>query len=158
MNANVTPLIDNPIELQLDKARIQLTERRNRWVSSKKIFDPIVNALMQIGVIPELGDNLTIRFTGDSHQLAAVVRILRTAGFSSNSRKPEVGDTEWLAWFSHPQSQLEIFLWFASSVCTRVKVGTKLVETDIYEVRCSGGAMSPTNLLDVVNDPTGLLS
>lgn len=127
---------ENLIDLQLQEDALNLAKRRAKWNANRSLLSSVVNALCKIGIEPSFGTNLDVSCTGDSKKLAAVVRIFRTAGFSSNAEKPKKGDTSWYAYFDSHESPIRIWFCFSSSVCRRIKVGTKMVETDIYETQC----------------------
>lgn len=136
MNAQVDTVMDDPITLTIAERALEVAKLRSRWNAVKDFYLPIVNALNKVGVEPRFTTNFDIQFSGDAHKLAAVVRILRTSGFTSLSAKPKEGDTTWSAFYRHPACAIEVWLYFTSTVCQRVKVGTRLVEQDIYETRC----------------------
>lgn len=95
--------------------------------------------------------DINLNFTGDGDRLAEVWKELRRNGYAPNSR-PKKGEssfyTHWL------QDGLSTF-WmnFSSSVCRRVKTGTKTVEVDVYETQCGEipELESPTSALAVAN-------
>lgn len=136
MNAQVEPLLDDPIEIALAERAVHLAKARQKWNSIKDFYRPIVNALQRLGLEPSLSNEIDLNFAGDAHRLAAVVRILRTSGFTTNAERPKQGDTSWSAFFEHPDCGTKLYLFFTSSVCKRVKVGTKMVEQDVYETKC----------------------
>lgn len=126
----------NLIEKQIAEAKAEIAKREVDWLAARYILEPIVTRLEGLGIEPKLLSYLEINFTGDAHKLAAVVRILRVAGFTSNADKPKPNQTAWHAWFRKEGVGIEIFLGFSSSVCRRVKVGTEMVKQDIYETVC----------------------
>ena len=136
MNAQVEILMEDPIELALAERTLELVKARQKWNSIKGFYRPIINALHLVGVEPRLSSDIDVCFSGDAHKLAQVVRILRAAGMQTRGSRPKPGDTSWSAFYTHPDCSTQLWLNFTSSVCVRVKVGTKLVEQDIYEVRC----------------------
>lgn len=98
--------------------------------------------------------------TGDKTTLEKAFRILRGASLTFNTDRPKKGDSEWCAFFRHPESETRLFFQFTSSVCKRVKVGTKMVEQDVFETQC-GDIVSdepptltivPTTALPAVDD------
>ena len=141
MNTNVESISD-PIELLLAEKAIELAKARQRWNSVKDFYRPIVNAFHRLGIEPGLSNDVDVSFAGDAHKLASVVRILRTSGFDTQSARPKEGDTTWYARYVHPEVSVNVWLYFTSSVCKRVKVGTKLVEQDVYETQCGDGNLS----------------
>lgn len=136
MSAQIETLLDDPIELALAESAIELAKKRQRWNAVRDFYRPILNAFVRLGLEPRLSNDVDVSFTGDAHKLAGVVRILRTSGFETTSGRPKPGDTSWYAYYSHPEVTVKVWLNFTSSVCRRVKVGSKMVEQDIYEVQC----------------------
>ena len=130
------PLMDDPIEIAIAEQAIQLAKTRQKWASIRAFYRPLINAFQKLGLEPRLSNEIDLTFTGDAHKLAAVVRILRTAGFTTTAARPKQGDTSWSAYFDHPDCTTRTWLFFTSSVCRRVKVGTRMVEQDIYETQC----------------------
>ena len=84
---------------------------------------------------------LDVSISGDKHTLAAAVRIFRTHGFSTTSEPPKKGDSTWNAFYSKSGCDLRWWFRFSSSVCRRVKVGTRTVEQDVYETVCDETTM-----------------
>lgn len=95
---------------------------------------------------------IALRFSGDGEKLKTVWGILRRAGFNTRQR-PEKGDTGFNAFWSR-EGFSELFMCFSSSLCRRVKVGTKLVEQDVFETQCGElpEIEAPTTDLTVVDD------
>ena len=136
MSAQVETLADDPIELSIAEARLQLAKTQQKWNAIKDFYRPIINSLQRFGIEPRLSNEIDLNFAGDAHKLAGVVRILRTAGFTTHAERPKQGDTTWHAYYEHPECSTRVWLYFTSSVCKRVKVGTKMVEQDVFEVQC----------------------
>ena len=135
MNAEVESISD-PIELDLAEKAIALAKIRQRWSAIKDFYRPIVNAFHRLGLEPTLSTDVDLSFSGDAAKLAAIVRILRTSGFTTSSERPKAGETTWYARYVHPECPTNVWLYFTSSVCKRVKIGTKMVEQDVYETQC----------------------
>lgn len=125
-----------PIDIQIQEQALNLAKLKARWNGCRSILDPVVNALVRLGIEPSMDSMLNVCFSGDAKKLAAVVRILRTSGWSTSSTKPKKGDTSWFARFIHAETQMTIWFNFTSSVCRRVKVGTRMEEVAIYETQC----------------------
>lgn len=143
MSAQVEVLMDDPIEMALAESAIALSRKRAKWNAIKAFYRPVINALQLLDIEPTLDMvDVNVHFAGDAHKLAAVVRILRTAGFTTDSPRPKVGDTTWSASYRHPQCSTPVCLGFASTVCKRVKVGTVKVDQDVYETRCGDSDIS----------------
>ena len=136
MNASVEELLDDPIEISLAEKAISLAKSRAKWHSIKDFYRPIINSLHRLGLEPTLSNDIDLSFAGDAHKLAAVVRILRVAGFTTLAERPKKGDTGWHAFWHHPGCPTAVWMNFTSSVCKRVQIGTKMVETPVYETQC----------------------
>lgn len=124
------------IDVLLDKDAAALTERRAAWAKYRSELLPIVRALQKLDATIYFPNSLDFHLTGDQHTLAAAVRIFRTNGFHTRNEPPEKGSTTWNAFFGREGCDIGLWLSFSSSVCRRVKVGTKTVEQDIYETVC----------------------
>ena len=87
----------------------------------------IVRCVMDVG-------SVDISVSGDKAMVKLVWNKLRNRGYVTelNPAENEVHFSGWWYKEDHPR----IWLSFSSTVCTRVKVGTKMVEQDIYEVVC----------------------
>lgn len=136
MSAQLETLADDPIDIALMEQSLALAKRRLRWDAIKDFYRPIVNAFHRLGIDIGLSTEVDIRFAGDAKKLAAVVTILRGSGFNTVVARPKKGDTSWSAYYSHPDCETRVWLYFTSSVCRQVKTGTKWVEQDVYEVQC----------------------
>lgn len=133
------------VDIQLQEETLKYTKRRMLWQTHRPRLAPMIVALTKLGVEPSLGvDSIDIAFTGDKQKLLAVWKILRMLGYKPNSGPPQPGDNQWYSFFDSPQVKLRIWMSFTSSVCQRVKTGTKLVEVDVYETVCTE---SPDNLI-----------
>jgi len=150
MNADIETLAADPIELALAESALALAKSRAKWNSIKDFYRPIINAVQRLGLEPTLSNEVDLRFAGDAQKLAAVVRVLRTAGFTTTAERPKQGDTTWHAYYEHPNCATRVWLYFTSSVCKRVKVGTKMVEQDVYETRCDDISGIETPVLTIV--------
>lgn len=128
--------IDTSVEVELAEAAIALSKRRQTWDSIKEFYRPIVRALQRLGIEPKLSGDIDVSFTGDVHKFSAAVRILRTHGFTTTALPPKAGQSAWYGYYRHPEVDVQVWLHFTSSVCRRVKIGTKMVEQDVYETVC----------------------
>lgn len=149
MSAHLEILLDDPIEIALAEKALALAKTKQKWNSIKDFYRPVINALRRLGLEPSLSNDIDLNFAGDAHKLAAVVRILRTSGFNTDAQRPKQGETTWCATYMHPDCPTNVWLYFTSSVCKRVKIGTKTVEQDIYEVQCG-------DISAIVDDPPEL--
>jgi len=143
MSAQELSIESDAIDIHLAEENIAFAKRKIKWVASKPHLLPLIAKLVALGHEPRYNDSyLSIDFAGDAKALADVVRALRNSGWDTKSAKPKPEDTSWSAYYTKEGCKVDVFLWFSSSVCRKVKVGTKLVEQDVYEVQCGD-----TNLL-----------
>jgi hypothetical protein len=125
------------IDIDLAEQVLNLSRKRLRWQESKAILAPVVAALIKQGIEPHMRDNdLNVGFTGDAAKLKAAIDVLDAAGLTTSNKPPAPGDTTWYGFFKSPASQIDVWLHFTSSVCIRKKIGTKMVETDVFETIC----------------------
>jgi len=79
--------------------------------------------------------SLDISYAGDKLVLQGIFKALRALGYRTDKR-PKENDSQWTAYWDHPDSDMRIWLKFSSTVCKRVKIGTKMEQVDVYETRC----------------------
>ncbi len=77
-----------------------------------------------------------LNVAGDKHVLQAVFGIFRKLGYEPSSRPSEDPATTFSCYWEHDEYETKFWLYFTSTVCTRVKVGTEMVQRDIYETVC----------------------
>ncbi len=80
-------------------------------------------------------DDVNLYVTGNAAALKALFHGFRKLGYEPSKRpgvKPESSFTTYFEQLNKPT----FYLSFSSTLCKRVKVGTKTVEQDIYEVVC----------------------
>lgn len=121
------------IDIDLAEQSLALQRKRLRWAESKAILTPIVKEFIKQGIEPNMRDNdLNIPLGGDAAKLKAATDVLVSAQFVTYSDAPKPGETTWDGFFRNPASQINVWLTFTSSVCVRKKVGTKMVEQDVF--------------------------
>jgi hypothetical protein len=152
MNAQIDAIPESLVEIKLAEAALAIAKDRLQWNGCKEFFGPIVNALQRIGAEPYLSHGtIYVIMTGDKDKLTQAFRIMRTAGMEFTGDRPKKGDSSWSAAFRHPAQSVYVFFQFTSSVCRRVKTGTKMVEQDIYETQCGDiSTDEPAPLLTIV--------
>lgn len=118
----------------LDKSRLPLDYGREHG----HIFRPLLEALsVHLQNAYFCDSDLTISVTGDAEKLKLVWGTILRAGFKSPADRPKVGQPNYNGWFRHTTNNACcVYLTFGSTVCRRVKVGTKTVEQDVYETIC----------------------
>lgn len=126
------------------KTLLRLVEKAQQSAKNAKAFKQTVTALPglfrafeEMDIEPRFdldNDYITLQFTGDGNKLKEVWSLLRRHDYNVSAR-PEKGDTQFCAFWQR-EGLVKLFMYFTSSVCRRVKVGTKMVEQDIYETQC----------------------
>lgn len=122
----------NAVELALEKERISLAERRLTYSKNKEKLDPLIEALAAIGCEFSFPNSLDVRLVGDKGKFLQLLRTLRRFGIKVDAI--EKGATGFNQFVYLGEAQLWVS--FSSTVCRRVKVGTKTVEQDVYETVC----------------------
>jgi len=124
------------IEKQLDNDYLILQKRKARWNADRAVLGPLTKALQELGIEPKIEYDYDIHFTGNKELLGKVMGLLRTSGYNTGESRPKEKEPTWAAWYRKPDMEFSIWVSFTSSVCKRVKIGSEMVEQDIYEVRC----------------------
>lgn len=152
MNAQVDTIPESLVEIKLAEAALQIAKDRLQWNGCKEVFGPIVNALQRIGSEPYIsGGTIYVSMTGDKDKLTQAFRIFRSSGMEFTGERPKKGDSSWSAIFRHPSQSVYVYFQFTSSVCRRIKTGTKMVEQDVYETQCGDiSTDEPAPLLTIV--------
>ena len=78
---------------------------------------------------------IDLSHSGDKLVLDGMFRALRKLGYEPDKR-PETNASYFTTFWNRPGTTLRIYTRFSSTVCKRVKIGTKMVEQDIFETRC----------------------
>ena len=134
--------MDNPIEDPIDEKLTQevseIERRREKWFELRDLYLPLVRRFKELKLEPYFdGRDINISFSGDKAKLTSVIRILRTNGFDTDADAPKANSNYWSAYFTNSEdSRIQFWISFSSTVCRMVKVGTKMVEQDVYEVQC----------------------
>jgi hypothetical protein len=77
---------------------------------------------------------ITLQFAGDGEKLKQVWGLLRRSGYNT-SHRPKKGDTQVYAFWDRTD-HAQIFMYFTSTLCRRVQIGTEMKEVPIYETQC----------------------
>ena len=85
--------------------------------------------------IDTCSESLDLKYAGDKLVMQGCFKAFRKMGFVA-AKKPGENDGVFTCYWTHPDSDLRIWFSFSSTVCMRVKVGTKMVEQDVYETHC----------------------
>jgi len=144
VNSPITIVEPEELEYLPAATLLRLVEKHQRMAKNLKLFRATVNALPdlfrkleEMDITPDFqldNDWIFLSFAGDGPKLAEVWGLLRRAGYNTRER-PKKGDTSFSGFWTH-EAHSQIYMNFTSSVCRRVKVGTRMVEQDIYETQC----------------------
>lgn len=124
------------VDILLDRERLNLEERFLAWEANREILGPIVDELHPIAVSVGYPSTLDFSISGDKEVLLKAIRCFRKNKFSTQNSPPAPGENSWSAFFGRPGCSIRIWFSFTSTVCRRVKVGTKMVPQDVYETVC----------------------
>jgi hypothetical protein len=80
-------------------------------------------------------DDINFYVTGAAPALKEIYRTFRKLGYDPSKRPGVKPESTFTCYFTQTDKPT-FYLSFSSTVCKRVKVGTKTVEQDIYEVVC----------------------
>lgn len=149
-------------KLQIDFAKRQalkkssLEENQTHWDAFKDFYESLATEVESNPAVTMSTRECycDIIFAGTKKELGVMVRALRSRGLVPDNR-PRKEDVSWTTWWRHMDRRNanyskafpKIWLSFHSTQCERVKVGTKMVPENIYEVKCGEG-----NLLEVIDD------
>jgi len=81
-------------------------------------------------------DCVDLSITGDRHTLKAIYAAFRKLGYEPSDRPTKEHKPTFSCYWNHPVEDAKFWLYFTSNKCTRIKVGTKTEEVDVYEVVC----------------------
>jgi hypothetical protein len=129
--------LDKMINQRLQEKHREAIDMALLWDHDHDVAMPALEKIAALGFEPYVlsTTHIVANVNGDIDTLTAVIRALRTAGYSSPS-KPERKNPSFTAFYKHPDAKLEIFLQFSSSVCKRVKVGETTQVVPVYEIQC----------------------
>jgi hypothetical protein len=126
------------------KTLLRLVERQQAIAKAYKEFQQTVKTAsalfrqleeLDIDVSFDIStEYISLGFTGDGRRFATVWGLLRRNGYNTTLR-PVKGESTFCSFWERADCS-KIFMNFSSTVCRRVKVGTKTVVQDVYEVQC----------------------
>ncbi|HEY4365880.1 MAG TPA: hypothetical protein VGN07_01490 [Steroidobacteraceae bacterium] len=119
---------------QLTEKRDMLRKRRTALRTHAERLSAFFSELDGLGCEPYITEDwMYVSLSGDKHKFLAFVRCLRKHGFKVDPiEKGATGFTQ----FCRELENLPIYVQFSSTVCRRVKVGTKTIEQDVFETVC----------------------
>ena len=115
----------------------RIAERINWWQENKIKFEPLMPQLESMGADVGLGyQTLDISLTGNKADLTALWKLLRGNGYAPDTR-PEAKATHYCSYWEGKDSKLWVY--FTSTLCKRVQVGTEMREVAVYDIQCGDG-------------------
>lgn len=126
----------DPVFAKLSDVHGKLARRANAWNACKGQYLKFVQEMILLGceLSTDADFDLHFRVSGDKQKFLQLVRCHRRYGFKPDM--PEKGATSAFWRINGYDAQMGMYFAFSSTVCHRVKVGTKMVEQDVYETRC----------------------
>jgi hypothetical protein len=126
----------DPVFSKLSEAHGKLARMANSWNRCKDKYLKFVQEMVLLGceMSTDSDFNFHFRIAGDKQKFLQLVRCHRRYGFKPSM--PEKGATSAFWRINDYGEDLGMYLSFSSTVCHRVKVGTKTVEQDVYETHC----------------------
>jgi len=136
------------IEIALKSAKTSLKEAKLRKKRIEKFISDYSDEINRIQngaeaikqwlidvTIDTSSESLDFSYAGDKLVLKGIYNTFRKLGYKT-SKTPQENATEFTAYWTHEESDMRIWIKFTSTVCTRKKVGTKMVEQDVFETVC----------------------
>jgi hypothetical protein len=143
-NGHVSILDAEELEYLPAKTLLRLVEQAQKAKKHAALFQLTVKAypdlfrrLEELDIEPDFcvrSGDINLNFSGDGLKLAEVWKVLRRAGYKTELH-PKKGESTFYTYWKQ-EGFATFWMNFSSSVCRRVQVGTKMVETPIYETQC----------------------
>lgn len=126
----------DPVFGKLSDAHGKLARRANEWNACKGQYLKFVQEMILLGceLSTDADYDLHLRVSGDKQKFLQLVRCHRRHGFKPDM--PAKGATAAFWRINAYDAQMGMYFSFSSTVCQRVKVGTKMVEQGVYETHC----------------------
>lgn len=126
----------NPVFSKLRDAHEKIARRANQWIALKGQYLKFVQEMVLLGCELSTDSDFDFHFrvSGDKQKFLQLVRCHRRHGFKPDM--PAKGDTSAFWRINECDAVIGLYFSFSSTVCQRVKVGTKMVEQDVFETHC----------------------
>ena len=135
-----TPItLKHTAELEDDIARIIALQkaRREAWYELIAVHGEMLKSLENIECTLNFYTNTVhLNLLGGKEELVALIRILRTNGFTTIAEPPKEHSTSWCAMYE--KGSYRIMANFSSRVCTMIKIGEReeVKKIPIYAIKC----------------------
>jgi hypothetical protein len=125
------------MQAALDEKKKTLRKRRAAMKVHAAKLQALFADVEPLGCDPYTdGDWIFVSLTGDKHKFLQFCRAMRKHGFEVPKVEKGATGFQKLNYIGEGDNALALYFIFSSSVCRRVKVGTKMVEQDVFEVVC----------------------
>lgn len=126
------------LKLDVDEMREQARTKRRYYKDNKVEIGRVALAFKDITILRCNVDVncIDIAITGDYAVLKAIFHAFRTLGYEPSDRPKEEKMSSFSTYFEGPDHECRFWLNFSSTLCKRVKIGTKMVEQPVYETVC----------------------
>lgn len=129
-----------------------VTKTLASWVQEKHLYIPIIEKLEALGSEPAYNGYLYASLTGNRDTILGAIRALRSCGLKSKEH-PKEGQPSFQAWYENADQTVRVYLNFSSTVCRRVKTGTRTEIVDVYEVQCGDDPVPEQDVPGSPEDP-----
>lgn len=135
MHQTVKEALVSAAEQQVERDK-QLTANASWYHRNKNGIKEVAQALKKIDIrsAEVNGEEVDISITGDKHVLQAIFGAFRKLGYQTSKRPLKNDSYFYCRW--EKEGKPTFYFTFSSTVCKRVKVGTKMVEQDVFENVC----------------------
>lgn len=132
--------MSNPLDKlkeTLRKKRNDLRKHHRALMANSQKLNALIADLQEIGSDPYSdGDWIFIPLHGDKVKFLQFVRVICKHGFEKPSVEKGATGFNKLVYLGDGDTQLTLYFQFSSTQCRRVKVGTEMVEREVYETVC----------------------
>ena len=127
----------NELEEDLRTDKIYYKNKRRYYRDHK---DEVIAVLQEFQLPTDLAisvrsssDYIQLNVSGGPPEMKEIFRAFRKLGYEPTSR-PDTKPQSTFSCYFNREGSCDFYLYFTSTICKRVKIGTKTVEQDIYEV------------------------
>lgn len=126
----------DPVIDKLREVHDKVARRANLWLALKGQYLKFAQEMVLLGCDLTMDSEFDVHFrvAGDKEKFLQLVRCHRRHGFKPVM--PEKGATQAFWRITGYDIGFGMYFSFTSTVCHRVKVGTQMVEQDVYETHC----------------------
>jgi len=136
--------VNKQIYDQLTKAYKLVRDTESYAELHEKDIDAVINSLEDLGTafmsVRACKTEIDVKVTGDYATLKQAMVIFYSHSYKPTDKPKDIAIAEFSCRWHHRDSSTrampQFWFYFTATHCTRKKVGTKMVEQDIYEVVC----------------------